>query len=88
MTKGRTLGATLLVAGLAAAPAQAQTPPVDLTNATIEDLLKMTVVSASRKEQPAEDVPAAVTGSPARLPLAYIAERAVGASAGENGGSA
>ncbi len=43
------------------AAALAQTPPVDLTKASLEDLLSVTVVSASKKPQPAEDVAAAVT---------------------------
>src|SRR5476649_2105402 len=53
----------LLMAALAvgaAAPAQAQTQPVDLAVATLEDLMNIQVTSASRKEQRAEDVPAAI----------------------------
>jgi iron complex outermembrane receptor protein len=43
-----------------AAFAQATRPPVDLAQATIEDLMNVTVTSASRKEQRMGDVPAAV----------------------------
>jgi hypothetical protein len=41
-----------------AARVEAQT--VDLRLATLEELLKIEVTSASRREQPAENVPAAV----------------------------
>lgn len=44
----------------AAAPARAQTRPADLGIATLEDLMNIEITSASRKEQRAEDVPAAV----------------------------
>ncbi|MEP7307579.1 MAG: TonB-dependent receptor [Acidobacteriota bacterium] len=52
----------LIVALLAtvAAPAAAQTRPVDLSGASLEDLMNIEITSASRKEQRAEDVPAAV----------------------------
>ena len=54
-----TVAALLLI--LAAVPADGQTGGVaDLSQASIEDLMKMRVTSASRKEQRAEDVPAAV----------------------------
>ena len=43
----------------AAVPAQAQAP-VDLSAATLEDLMNIEITSASRKEQRAEDVAAAV----------------------------
>jgi iron complex outermembrane receptor protein len=39
---------------------RAQTPPVDLANATLEELMNMQVTSAARKSQRAEDVPAAI----------------------------
>ena len=48
-----------LVVGTAR-PARAQTPPADLAVATLEDLMNIQITSASRKEQRAEDVPAAV----------------------------
>jgi len=51
------LGALLLCA---AVPAQAQTPPMDLSVASIEDLMNIEIVSASRKEQRVDEVPAAV----------------------------
>ena len=41
-------------------PSSAQTPPVDLANATLEELMNMQVTSAARKSQRAEDVPAAI----------------------------
>jgi iron complex outermembrane receptor protein len=44
----------------AVVPAHAQTRPVDLTEVTLEDLMNIQVTSASRKEERAEDVPAAV----------------------------
>ena len=44
----------------AARPARAQTQPADLAVATLEDLMNIQVTSASRKEQRAEDVPAAI----------------------------
>jgi iron complex outermembrane receptor protein len=43
-----------------AAPAHAQTRPMDLSVATIEDLMNIEITSASRKEQRAADVAAAV----------------------------
>jgi iron complex outermembrane receptor protein len=43
-----------------ARPAHAQAPPTDLAVATLEDLMNIQITSASRKEQRAEDVPAAV----------------------------
>jgi iron complex outermembrane receptor protein len=44
-----------------AAEAMAQvTPPTDLGRATLEDLMKIQITSASRKEQRADEVPAAV----------------------------
>jgi iron complex outermembrane receptor protein len=43
-----------------AAPMQAQTRPIDLATVTLEDLMNIEITSASRKEQRAEDVPAAV----------------------------
>jgi iron complex outermembrane receptor protein len=50
---------TLAIAATAA-PAYAQTKPVDLGVSSLEDLMKMEISSANRKEQRAEDVPAAV----------------------------
>ena len=41
-------------------PSRAQAPPVDLANATLEELMNMQVTSAARKSQRAEDVPAAI----------------------------
>jgi iron complex outermembrane receptor protein len=43
-----------------ARPVQGQTRPPDLALATIEDLMNIEVTSASRKEQRAEEVPAAI----------------------------
>ena len=43
-----------------AAPLQAQTRPIDLGVATLEDLMNIEITSASRKSERAEDVPAAV----------------------------
>jgi iron complex outermembrane receptor protein len=51
------LGALVLTA---AVPAHAQTPPIDLSAATLEELMNIQISSASRKEQRAEDVPAAI----------------------------
>lgn len=44
----------------AAAPLQAQTRPIDLGVATLEDLMNIEITSASRKSERAEDVAAAV----------------------------
>ena len=44
----------------AAVPAHAQTRPIDLSAATLEELMNIQIDSASRKEQRAEDVPAAI----------------------------
>jgi len=44
----------------AAPPARAQAPVRDLSHASLEDLMNMEITSASRKEQRAVDVPAAV----------------------------
>ena len=53
--------AALLVAGSTVHVwAQATSTPPDLSRVSIEDLLKIEVTSASKKEQRAEDVPAAV----------------------------
>jgi iron complex outermembrane receptor protein len=41
-------------------PGYAQTKPRDLANATIEELMNITITSASRKEQPVDETPAAV----------------------------
>ncbi|MEP6592616.1 MAG: TonB-dependent receptor [Acidobacteriota bacterium] len=49
----------ILLLGVAV-PARAQTAPVDLGVATLEDLMNIEITSASRKEQRAGDVPAAV----------------------------
>ena len=57
------INARLLLAALvlcAADSAHAQTQPVDLSAATLEDLMKIEITSASRKEQRAEEVPASV----------------------------
>jgi iron complex outermembrane recepter protein len=43
-----------------AVPAHAQTRPVDLSSATLEDLMNIEITSASRKEERANEVPAAV----------------------------
>jgi two-component system sensor histidine kinase/response regulator len=43
------------------APGRAQTSPQDLAWATLEDLLKIQITSASRREQPADATPAAVS---------------------------
>ena len=55
---------SVLFAGLVAAawpaPARAQNAPVDLANATLEELMNIQVTSAARKNQRAEDVPAAI----------------------------
>src|SRR6185503_15444541 len=48
-----------LVLGIAA-PAHAQSRVPDLAAATIEDLMKIEITSASRKEQRVDEVPAAV----------------------------
>ena len=40
--------------------ATAQSAPVDLANATLEELMNIQVTSAARKSQRAEDVPAAI----------------------------
>jgi iron complex outermembrane receptor protein len=53
----------VLLAGwllFAAQPALAQTRPADLALATLEDLMNIEVTSPSRKEQRAEEVPAAI----------------------------
>jgi iron complex outermembrane receptor protein len=50
----------LLAFLMAAAPASAQSKPVDLGVTSLEDLMNMEISSANRKEQRAEDVPAAV----------------------------
>jgi iron complex outermembrane receptor protein len=55
----RTALATLLLAG-SVTWAGAQTTPQDLRLATLEQLMSMEVTSAARREQRAEDVPAAV----------------------------
>ena len=49
-----------LAAGLLAAPASGQSRPSDLASATLEDLMRIEITSASRREQTAEDVAAAV----------------------------
>src|ERR1700737_453701 len=51
------LGALVLSAVV---PAHAQTKPIDLSTATLEELMNIEISSASRKEQRAEDVPAAI----------------------------
>src|SRR5438552_8853573 len=43
------------------APGRAQTRPQDLASATLEDLLNIQITSASRKEQRADETPAAVS---------------------------
>jgi len=56
-----TLIAALLVAGSPVQLwAQVTSPPRDLTRVSIEDLLNIEITSAAKKEQRAEDVPAAV----------------------------
>jgi iron complex outermembrane recepter protein len=55
----RCLAAVLLVAAVAAS-ARAQAPATDLGHATLEDLMNVEITLASRKEQPADTVPAAV----------------------------
>jgi HPt (histidine-containing phosphotransfer) domain-containing protein len=57
-TQTRLLLAALVLS--AAVPAHAQTRPVDLSLASLEDLMNIEITSASRKERRAEDVPAAV----------------------------
>jgi iron complex outermembrane recepter protein len=52
--------AAFAVAHAGAAAAQSPASGRDLTTATIEDLMNITITSASRKEQRVEDVPAAV----------------------------
>ncbi len=55
-----TLLTIVLMCGVAR-PSPAQTPPVrDLATATIEDLMSIEITSAARKEQRADEVPAAV----------------------------
>jgi iron complex outermembrane recepter protein len=54
----RSFFATLLL--MAGVPLQAQTTPVDLSAASIEDLMNIEITSASRKEERADEVPAAV----------------------------
>jgi hypothetical protein len=56
---GRRALLVLLAVSVIATDARAQAPP-DLSRATLEDLMKMQITSASRKEQPIEEVPAAV----------------------------
>src|SRR5262245_30692622 len=48
------------ILGLWAAPALAQPPVVDLQHASLEDLMRIEITSASRKEQRISDTPAAV----------------------------
>ena len=43
------------------APGRAQTRPQDLASATLEDLLNIQITSASRKDQRADETPAAVS---------------------------
>jgi iron complex outermembrane receptor protein len=59
----KTACSVLLAAVMAVAwtvVARAQSPPVDLANATLEELMNIQVTSAARKNQRAEDVPAAI----------------------------
>ena len=58
MSRLSLFASTLVVCVLTIARAEAQT--VDLRLATLEELMTIEVTSASRREQPAEDVPAAV----------------------------
>jgi iron complex outermembrane receptor protein len=56
---GRRALLLLLAVSVFATDAGAQAPP-DLGRATLEDLMKIQITSASRKEQPIDEVPAAV----------------------------
>jgi iron complex outermembrane receptor protein len=60
--KGRlVIGLVLTLSGVpTAAIAQVATPPPDLGRATLEDLMQIQITSASRKEQRADEAPAAV----------------------------
>jgi iron complex outermembrane recepter protein len=61
IVRARAIVLTLAVSAGGAMPASAQrVPPPDLAGATLEDLMKIQITSASRKEQSAGDVPAAV----------------------------
>jgi len=57
----RTLLATLIATIAASAPALAQSTPVDLTHASIEDLMNIEITSASHKEQRTGDVAGAIS---------------------------
>jgi iron complex outermembrane receptor protein len=52
------LGAALVIGSVV--PVQGQARPADLSMATLEELLNIQIISASRKDQRAEEVPAAV----------------------------